>query len=53
MLLSAVQNSFSSGYIWKIKAEKLIQTCAGVRSLTDPIEEHKDTMSLDLDFEYF
>ena len=30
-----------------------LNMCGYVRSLTDPIEEHKDTMSLDLDFEHF
>ena len=30
-----------------------LNMCGYVRSLTDPIEEHKDTMSLDLHFEHF
>ena len=30
-----------------------LNMCRYVRSLTDPIEEHKDTLSLDLDFEHF
>ena len=29
-----------------------LNMCGYVQSLTDPIEEHKETMSLDLDFEH-
>ena len=48
MLLSAVQNSFLVALYMEIKCRKVyFNMCRYVRSLTDPIEEHKETMSLD------
>ena len=53
MLLSAVQNSFLVALYMEIKCRKVyFNMCRYVRSLTDPIEEHKETMSLDLDFKH-
>ena len=53
MLLSAVQNSFLVALYMEIKCRKVyFNMCRYVRSLTDPIEEHKETMNLYLDFKH-